>query len=128
MMQISIMNFIRHYKMSFMLILILLYIIVPLKYDKIFFQTIFVSIIVFLFIFLNIQKIGLHFFLNLLIIFFVSHFLGCLINSFIFIGYFFIVKRVDTIFYFMFLLHDIIIFLLSYVVAVFIYKIIRWII
>ena len=62
MMQISIMNFIRHYKMSFMLILMLFYIIVPLKYDKIFFQTIFVSIIVFLFIFLNIQKIGLHFF------------------------------------------------------------------
>ncbi|AGT42587.1 hypothetical protein DYQ05_08100 [Treponema pedis] len=127
MIKISITNFI-YSKIAFMLILMIFYIITSVKDNKYFLQVVFVPIIVVLFIFLNIQKIGLYFFLTLLIVFFISHFLGCLIGFFIEIGYFFIVEMLSVIFYSIFLFNGIIIFIISYAVTVFIYKIIRWVI
>ena len=127
MIKISIMNFI-HSKTTFMLILMMFYILTSAGDNKYFWQVVFVPIIVFLFVFLNIQKIGLYFFLNLLTIFFVSHFLGCLISFFIRVGYFFVTERLGTIFYSIFLLNGIIVFIISYTIVVFIYTIIRWLI
>lgn len=118
------MNFIRS-KKAFMLSLMIFYIITSVGDNKYFLQLVFVPIMVVLFIFLNMQKNGLYFFLTSLIIFIISHFFGCLIGFFIDVGYFFVVESLGTIFYSVFLFNGIIIFIISYAVAVFIHKIVR---